>query len=729
MAVVPRARRGEGAGTGISGAGRIRPDSLSVRRLQQAGREFGEAAGGLVSSLTADQMAQEVAQTEKEENEWITSTTSAAVNRWSLQIEDAKAAAPEGAPKFTPTFMDTFDEWRTGVLEGAPTKRASEDADTRLSVLRSKLFEKSMAFEAGAGRAQRLSSFSTAMDNYASSAAIDSSQTPGLIAAAEGDLIAAENTWMLPEQVTKFRAAIKPNLAASALQGDIARNPQSVVDQINASKPNDGSLAGFLTSDQRVKLTSAGRAAVNQRKTSTAIQKNALRLEMSDIDSIQSAGLDVGVERMKALENQVAAIGDPAMSGRLRDLQQQGVASKEMKTWQPDQLQNYINDKRAGLIGKEGSQSDAMLITTAEDMLTEMNTQLRNDPLIWASRSGQVVEPVAFHGEGAIESMRGRLEMAGGFATDYDIDPRYLTNEDERQLASIFSKSNAQEKVLVMANIVQGFGSEATKVFGRVSKDNRLMAHAGGLTVEGPLQAKSAVEIVNGQESIKEGIKVLPMPTEVNQWTGEYLNGAMSMVPPTMASVIEATKAIYTDRAIKSPPEGGDAQRNLWEKSMDAALGGFEIDGTFSSTVYGSVGSWNDFGLVLPNNVSNPQFSTIINLVTDEDLLLASVGGAAPVINDTTRSPLTADQFRKARFSSVGEGQYLVDLTGVGADFALGSGPSGQYIFDFGKIQKSLSARAKNEDANVDVGKKLSSVQEFERSFDKFGRFKGGKSP
>ncbi len=49
------------------------------------------------------------------------------------------------------------------------------------------------------------------------------------------------------------------------------------------------------------------------------------------------------------------------------------------------------------------------------------------------------------------------------------------------------------------------------------------------------------------------------------------------MVPPTMASVIEATKAIYTDRAIKSPPEGGNAQRDLWEKSMDAALGGFRF--------------------------------------------------------------------------------------------------------------------------------------------------------
>jgi hypothetical protein len=693
MASVPRTRRRESAGTGVSGAGRISLRGSGLAALGQAGTEFGEAVGELPGSLTADQRAREAEQTARTENEWITSTTASAVSRWSLQIKDAQAAAPEGAPEFTPTFMGEFDEWRTATLENAPTKRAAADADSRFGILRAQLFDNSIKFEAAAGRAQRLSSFSTAMDNYASSAAIDSSQTPGLMAAAEGDLMAAEKTWMLPETVTKFRASIKPGLAGAALQGDIARNPQGVVDQINASKPGDGSLAGFLTSDQRKKLLSSGRAAVNQRNTTTAIQKNALRLEMSDIEAIHSAGLDVGIERMNAVENQVTAIGDPAMAGRLRDIQQQGVATKEFRTWQPDQLQNFINDKRGALVGKEATQGDAMLITTAEDMLTEMNTQLRNDPLIWASRSGQTVEPVAFHGEGAIESMQGRSKMAAGFAGDYDIPVRYLTNEDERNLTSILSKSSAQEKVLVMANIVQGFGNEATKVFARVSQDNRLMAHAGGLTVEGPLQAKSAVEIVNGNEAIKDGIKNLPPQSDVNQWTGEYLNGAMSMVPPTMASVIEATKAIYTDRAIKSPPEDGDAQRDLWEKSMDAALGGIEID----STIFGSVGSWNDFGIVLPNNVNDAQFSTMINAVTDEDLLLASVGGAAPVINDAAKSPLTADKFRKARFSSIGEGQYLVDLTGVGVDFALGSGPSGKYVFDLVSIQKRLAARAKNE--------------------------------
>lgn len=692
MAFVPVVQRTEGVRTGVSSAGKIRPGALAG--LRQAGAEVSRAVGELGEQIVSGEIKKEQEQTEREENQWITETTASAVNRWSLGMEDAKAAAPEGAPKFTPDFMKTFDDWLPGMLEQAPTQRARDDASERLTILRGKLFQDSLEFETKAGRAQRLVSFTTAMDNLASAAAIDSSQTNGLMAAAAGDLAAAEATWMLPEQVSEFREETNPNLAAAALQGDIARNPQNVVDQINNSKPGDGSLAGFLNSSQRQKLLASGRAEVNKRNTATAIQKNALRLEMGDIDSIQSAGLDAGIERMKVLENQINLIGDEKMKVRFRDLQQQGVATKEMRTWQPEAIQNFINKKRAGLIGKEASQSDAMLITTAEDMLNEMNTQLRNDPLIWASRAGQVVEPVSFHGEDAVASMRGRLDLAAGFASDYGIEPRYLTNEDERALTSIFSKSNATEKVAVMANIVQGFGSEATKVFGRISKDNRLMAHAGGLTVMGPLQAKSAVEIVNGNQSIADGIKILPGASEVNQWTSEYLNGAMSMVPPTMASVIEATKAIYTDRAIKSPPEEGTAQRNLWEKSMDAALGGFEIDGTFSSTVYGSVGNWNGFGVVMPNNISNDIFNRMINAVTDEDLLLASVGGGVPTINDRARSTLTADQFRKARLSSIGEGQYLVDLTHVGVDFVLGSGASGQYVFDLSKIKQTLAAKA-----------------------------------
>ncbi len=99
MATVPRVRRTERVGTGVSGAGRIAINSLGQRRLQQAGRQFGEAVGGFGRELAAGEIAREDAQTEREENEWITSTTASAVNRWTLQIEDSKAAAKEGAPK------------------------------------------------------------------------------------------------------------------------------------------------------------------------------------------------------------------------------------------------------------------------------------------------------------------------------------------------------------------------------------------------------------------------------------------------------------------------------------------------------------------------------------------------------------------------------------------------------------------------------------------------------
>lgn len=693
MATVPRIQRAVSARTGASGAGRIDPGAFSG--LAQAGEEFAAAAGEAVQAVFVEPgLREEAEQTEREENEWITATTASSVEQWTLGFEEAKKTAGEGAPEFTPNFMGGYDEWLTGVLDGAPSQRARDDISSRLGLLRDRLVVKSIDFEGRAGRAQRLSSFTSAMDNYSASAAIDSVQVPALIAAASGDLAAAESTWMLPEQVTEFRSAIAPNIAAAGLQGDILKDPQAVLDQINDSEPGDGSIAGLLTADQRTKLASAARSEINSNKTTVAIQKNALKIEMGDIEAIHSAGLEAGTERMKILRQNVDLIGDPSMQKRLRNLEQQGVASKEYRTWQPGNLQNFINEKRSSLAGREASQADAMLITTAEDMLSEMNTVLRDDPLIWAIRAGQNVPPVSFFGDDAIASMRARRDMSIGFAGDYGIQPRFLTNEDERQLASILSKSEAQDKAVILANIVEGFGPEATEIFSRVSKDNRLMAHAGGLTVEGPVQAKAAVEIINGNESIKAGIDVLPGASEINQWTGEYLNGSLSMVPATMGSVIEAAKAIYTDRAIKSPPEDGDGQRDLWEKSMDAALGGFDVDSTFSTTTVGSVGNWNGFGVVLPNNIGNARFASLINSVNEEDLKAASVGGAAPIINDRTRQPLTADQFRKARFSSIGEGQYLVDLTHVGVDFALGSGPSGRYVFDLTRIMPALNLRA-----------------------------------
>jgi len=461
-------------------------------------------------------------------------------------------------------------------------------------------------------------------------------------------------------------------------------------------------LAGLLSSVHRTKLETNARAEINRRATKKNIERNGLKLEMTDMSSILDAGLDVGPERMNAAQNQVDLIGDQAMKVKMRNIQQQAVFTKEFRTWKPAKLRSWINDKRSSLSGKSATQSDAALLTSAENMLTEMNTQLRNDPLIWAIHSGQDVEDISFHGEGAIESMRARREQAAGFASDYQTEPRYLTSEDERTLISIFSKGTAEEKVLVMSNIVQGFGPESTKVFARISKDNRVMAHAGGLANMGPLQLKNAVQIVNGQESIKAGIEVLPGPTDLNQWTSEYTNGGLSMIPQTLGSVIEAAKAVYTDRAIKSAPEEGDGQRDLWEQSIDAVLGGFEIEGFFGSTTYGSIGNWNDFGIVLPKNLSSSDFTSLMNEVIDEDLRLASIGGADPFINDANRTPLTAETFRKSRLSSVGEGQYLVDLTHVGVDFALGSGPSGKYVFDLNRIMNTLDLRAERAEFEIE---------------------------
>lgn len=704
MAKIPFRSQSVSARTGVSGSGRIPVTAFAG--LERAQEKLVEAATGLGETLVAGEQQKEAAQTEREENDWITKTTASSVEKWTLGSQEAQAAAQEGAPEYTPQFMDTFDKWLPTVLDQAPTRRAREDFADRMVTLRGKMLANASEFEARAGRAARLSNFTTAMDQYAGSAAMDSSQVPGLIAAASGDLAAAEATWMLPEQVTEFRDIIAPNLAAAGFQGDILKDPEGVLQTVSQSEPGDGSLAGLLSSVQRTKLETNARAEINRRKTGVAIEKNGLKLEMTDISTILDAGLDVGAERMNAVQNQVDLIGDPAMKVRMRNIQQQAVLTKEFRTWQPAELQGWINNKRSSLSGKSATQADAAVLASAESMLTEMNTQLRNDPLIWASRSGQTVEPISFHGEGAVESMQARREMAAGFADDYQIEPRYLTNEDERALISIFSKGSAEEKVLVMSNITQGFGPESTNIFARISKDNRVMAHAGGLANMGPQQLKNSVQIVNGQESIKAGIDVLPGPTDLNQWTSEYTNGSLSMVPQTLGSVIEAAKAIYTDRAIKSAPEEGDGQRDLWEQSIDAALGGFEIDTTFGSTIYGSIGKWNDFGVVLPKDIDQGRFANLINSVSDEDLKAASVGGAAPVINDRDRRPLTAEMFRKARLSSVGEGQYMVDLTHIGVDFALGSGPSGKYIFDLTRIIPALNLRADVlEDQAIDVNK------------------------
>jgi len=371
----------------------------------------------------------------------------------------------------------------------------------------------------------------------------------------------------------------------------------------------------------------------------------------------------------------------------------------EIRAWTPTMLQNWVNQEHTRLNKGDVSSTEAERVDLAGKILRSMQSAIKQDPLSWAARAGVAeIKPVAYAGQDAVQSMQSRRQTALHLAEYYGTAPRLLTDEEEVQLKSKLEGASADEQVALAYSLNEGFGPQASSVFQRISGDDPLFAHAGGLAALGTAQAGTARDVLFGRQVLKAGNKVLPPAIDMNDWTTDELGAALSETPSTRGAVVEAAKAIYAATFMR---RGGSADiedtyftesdEDLWRESVQLAAGGVRDS---AGEMRGGIGEWNGQNVLLPNGVRQSDLNHLLNIVEDADLV--ALGGG--VHGDG--QPFTVKDFKDARLVDYGHGQYMIDMSGDGVEFIRGDGPNGYFVLDVSELGKVMMARRKG----VEVG-------------------------
>ncbi len=152
-----------------------------------------------------------------------------AARHFSIRLPEAQRQAPEGAAGFAGAMDVEIQEYVADALKAAPSDLAREMAGERLSKFQVELFEGAVTFEAAAGRNKYLVDFDRGLDALSVAAFNDPGGSGKYLAQARGDLVAADDTWMLPNDVSERRSRLAPAIATAAVKGLIATEPRAAV--------------------------------------------------------------------------------------------------------------------------------------------------------------------------------------------------------------------------------------------------------------------------------------------------------------------------------------------------------------------------------------------------------------------------------------------------------------------------------------------------------------------
>lgn len=95
---------------------------------------------------------------------------------WQQALQDRQADMLPGAPGFTPTVLQDYDEWSQTAIAQAPTPAAKRYLNQHLVSYRSQLAGDALAFESHARLGLRTDEFTKSVENWAVAAARDPSK-------------------------------------------------------------------------------------------------------------------------------------------------------------------------------------------------------------------------------------------------------------------------------------------------------------------------------------------------------------------------------------------------------------------------------------------------------------------------------------------------------------------------------------------------------------------------
>lgn len=398
-----------------------------------------------------------------------------------------------------------------------------------------------------------------------------------------------------------------------------------------------------------------------------------------DVLEMVERGDEVDVPSLQRVATRLDQLGKPVLALRLRSAAEVQAVTTGLKAARPDEVQGWINKRRADTRGKM-TPGDAAQIEAAEKLLGKMRTGIRNDPLSWAVQAGvATIAPVKL---GDQASVNARIKTSLGVAERYGIKPAFFTDEETALLANNLGKLSGKAKLDAVEGIARGFGRYGRDVIGSLSGNDPVLAHAAGLAVNVGGGRDTAQRIFAGQEAWKSKAVAIPSVDAFNNAPG--LGLALSRTPKSRGALIASAKAIYASEAVTAGLDPKVVDEDVWERSLNRAAGAtYQRDGSR----IGGISMHRGVNIVLPPTVAPDEFASLLGRIDASDLKAI---GATPRYGNG--KPVDVATLRSGYLFDASNGRYFVSLDRAGTQFLRGK--NGMFVLDVGALVPRLRGRA-----------------------------------
>lgn len=417
-----------------------------------------------------------------------------------------------------------------------------------------------------------------------------------------------------------------------------------------------------------------------------AAARQAEREEAADVSEqarlaieVMSGGGTFPGKSIEQLAVRLDKLDKPILALQLRQAGETQSTIAETRPMRPDQLQGWINERKAEAKGNPSPVQSAR-IAAGEKVLGQMRAGLKADPLSWAVTAGVAsIGPVDLNDA---TSVQRRVRTAVAVADRYGTPLTFLTDEEASLYAGTIAKASPQQKVDMTQSIVKQFGRYGRDVLGSISGVDPIFAHAGGLAVSVPGGKETAARIFAGQQAWKDKAVALPSAEAFQAAPG--LGQALAFNTKTRSALLSSAKAIYASEAAAGSLDPKVVDEETWQKALNRAAGAtYQRDGSR----VGGLGVYRGVNIVLPPSVAPDEFGTLMGRLTDDDLKAI---GAKPTYGNG--KPVAIDALKSGYLFDAGSGRYLVALDRNGTQFL--TGPKGHFVLDVNALLPRLRARA-----------------------------------
>ena len=371
-------------------------------------------------------------------------------------------------------------------------------------------------------------------------------------------------------------------------------------------------------------LTAANKSiknAATEQKAEFQPKIDAAVAQLGTLQDVVDKGIPVDINAITDLLSDINDIPDSLNDGlqdELNTLITTGDLGNTLREYTPSQVADYISG-----LQEEGVDTALELkqLNLAEKMLTNMETQLADDPLTYAMNvvvldsNGNAVQINGIlptpDSPDVTANVKKRVADAQIIASKYGIKPKYFTAQ-ERDLLTEFLQSENTDRLQILGFLgamVDGGGSSTPDMLAEISDTAPGFAGIGALISED--RPTAANHALRGMEYIKAGNKPAGLSAIYTDPEFVGITGqALRYSPKTLNVIRENAELIYADLARTET----DFNAEKWVSAIEMAAG----MKTVGNKSYGGIQEVRGQMTLLPPEVTPDDLEDALSSLTSE---------------------------------------------------------------------------------------------------------------